>query len=140
MSQYNKWKNMSKDQLVKQCKSLDGRRKGAWRLYYEEREEEYDNWQELKELRDALKNINAKGDDNNNSLIIPKHLLEVFTKCEDKWSCSICLEEFSTTKDIFTTKCGHLFHPACIKQLPKKDCYGIGRIQPNSYGIGASYL
>lgn len=120
MSQYNKWKNMSKEQLINQCKSLDARRKGAWRLYYEEREWEYEKWQELKELRDELQNINEKG----NGLVIPSHLLEVFTKCEDKWSCSICLEEFSTTKDIFTTKCGHLFHPKCIKQLPKKDCYG----------------
>ena len=31
-------------------------------------------------------------------------------------ACSICLESFTLTSDIYTTPCGHVFHYECIRK------------------------
>ena len=31
-------------------------------------------------------------------------------------ACSICLESFTWTSDIYTTRCGHVFHYECIRK------------------------
>ena len=35
-------------------------------------------------------------------------------------ACSICLESFILTSDIYTTPCGHVFHYECIRKWLKR--------------------
>jgi len=36
--------------------------------------------------------------------------------------CSICLDVFNDTKNIFITNCNHKFHKECIKNVIEKNC------------------
>ena len=41
-------------------------------------------------------------------------------------ACSICLESFTLTSDIYTTPCGHVFHYECIRKWLESESHQLG--------------
>ena len=41
-------------------------------------------------------------------------------------ACSICLESFILTSDIYTTPCGHVFHYKCIRKWLESEIQQLG--------------
>ena len=101
---------MNKSQLIRECNSLEFRRKTAWTHFYEEMDH---SWSLCKKLRE-IKEVSEIG--------LPPHFLELLTGCEDRCSCPICYCEFENTKDIRITKCHHIFHPECLISWGKPTC------------------
>ena len=43
----------------------------------------------------------------------------VLDKLKETLQCSICLDSYTTTKNIHSTACGHLFHKRCLERCIK---------------------
>lgn len=108
---------LTRDQLIKECKSLDFQKRAAWAQYYSELDSAVKVGVKLRKCNKDLRDLIEKSLSDEKELIIPKHLLEAFTKCEGRWTCTLCLCGFEETKEIHSTKCGHLFHKDCMKNL-----------------------
>jgi hypothetical protein len=92
-----------------QMRSLDGRRKAGWAMYYSS---ERDLWKLMAMMKQVTETQAIKD-------AIPKHIadgyIELVTKYDaDKRSCPICLEDITFETSLLTA-CGHLFHRACIE-------------------------
>ena len=104
---YNNLNQLTKQQLIRKCLSLERRRKMGWGKYFAEVNNNVNmNIDVMGDIRDALNNEE-----------IPIHFQmkfkELVDKYKHKYECPICLEDLNTnTMEI--TKCGHLFHKNCI--------------------------
>ena len=91
-----------------QCIKIDGKRKFAWRSYFNC----------ANALQDVIKDLCNTGFLNENQKRIIKNMW--FNQEPEYRQCIICLDILNNTHSIVLSKCGHIHHKDCIEQC--KSC------------------
>lgn len=69
------------------------------------------------ELREALQNSESDQELKRSVNVIVNVNSQLYNTTEKKFdNCSICTEEYKDTDMVSVLKCGHIFHPKCIKE------------------------
>ena len=100
------------------CRKKEGQRKVAWVHYFQQRDELFELYGELSELKLDGENIEGL------SPHLQTFIKDLYEKSKVKIQGQICLEEIEKDK-LKTGKCGHNFHKDCITQWTsqaKKEC------------------
>ena len=101
-----------------QCRKKEGQRKVAWAHYFGQRDELFELYGELAELKLENEDMGTL------SPHLQTFIKQLYEKSKVKIQCQICLEDIEKDK-LKTGRCGHNFHMDCIKQWTdqgKKEC------------------
>lgn len=103
------------------CKILDGKRKYAWKLYFQLKNEIYDQLlTKIREYESIIANINNLSAQHD--FVVPNHFKEELTQHLRDLNCPVCMD-IMTRETFDLTPC---FHKCCnncinmIKQTTKK--------------------
>ena len=117
---------MSKEQLIKECRSLDFQRKAGWRNYYESQRIAFtDRTTQRDNLRQMVEDLRGIRDSDNVEELIREYTKTLYNTyreyCKDKLTCPITQEDIEDIKDASITKCGHLFKKEALSEWLKEN-------------------
>lgn len=110
---------MSKEQLIKECRTLEFQRKAGWRNYYESQRVAFsDRTTQRDNLMRIVEDLRGIRDSDNVEELVREYTKTLYNTyreyCKDRLTCPITQEVLSDIKEASITKCGHVFQKEAL--------------------------